>query len=96
MDSKIKVIHHEVNLGPGEARNTGLKNACGDYVLFIDAGDAIEKDTLDGIFRRLFDFESDVVIYGCKEEYVKEEYPVLYMRIYQKTFGNLYQKNEKK
>ncbi len=73
MDSKIKVIHHDVNRGPGEARNTGILNATGDYLLFIDAGDAIEKDTLDGIQRRLFDFESDVVIFGCKEEYVKED-----------------------
>lgn len=73
MDSKIKVIHHDVNRGPGGARNTGLKNASGEYVLFIDAGDAIEKDTLEGIFRRLFDFESDVVIFGCKEEYVRAD-----------------------
>lgn len=73
MDSKIKVIHHDVNRGPGEARNTGLENATGDYVLFIDAGDAIEKDTLDGIKGKLFDYESDVVIFGCKEEYVKED-----------------------
>ncbi len=73
MDSKIKVIHHDVNRGPGEARNTGLKNACGDYLLFIDAGDVIEKNTLDGIKQRLFDYESDVVIFGCKEEYVKED-----------------------
>lgn len=73
MDSKIKVLHHDVNRGPGEARNTGLKNATGDYVLFIDAGDSIEKDTLDGIKGKLFDYESDVVIFGCKEEYVKED-----------------------
>lgn len=37
-DSRIKVIHKE-NQGLGMARNTGLKNATGDYVVFVDSDD---------------------------------------------------------
>ena len=79
MDSKIKVIHHDANRGPGEARNTGMKNATGDYILFIDAGDYIENETLHTIQSKLFDYESDVVIFGCKEEYLKTDGTMAYV-----------------
>ena len=39
-DTRIKVIHQE-NGGPGAARNTGLQNAKGDYISFVDADDYI-------------------------------------------------------
>ena len=77
-DSKVKVIHHEVNKGPGEARNTGIAAATGDYLLFLDAGDSIEHQTLDEIQRKLFDYTSDVVIFGCSEEYIKEDGSISY------------------
>lgn len=44
-DSRIKVIHKE-NAGAGEARNTGLDNATGEFVCFVDSDDYIEEDTI--------------------------------------------------
>ena len=38
--SHVKVIH-QANGGPGKARNAGMDMAAGDYVLFIDADDAV-------------------------------------------------------
>ncbi|HCY73339.1 MAG TPA: hypothetical protein DHU75_04305 [Rikenellaceae bacterium] len=43
IDNRIHVIHQE-NQGPGIARNTGIAAAKGDYVVFIDSDDYIEKD----------------------------------------------------
>ena len=42
-DVRIRVIHKE-NGGLSDARNTGLKEARGEYVLFVDADDYIDPD----------------------------------------------------
>lgn len=47
----LRVVRHEVNKGLGEARNTGLREAKGDYVHFIDADDFI----LSGAYRYFID-----------------------------------------
>lgn len=70
-NSRIKVIHHKDNKGVAEARNTGIEAVTGDYILFFDAGDRIEKNLLETIYLKLFDHLSDVVVFGCKEEYYK-------------------------
>ncbi len=44
-DNRIKVIHKQ-NEGLGMARNTGLDNATGDYVLFVDSDDYLELDCI--------------------------------------------------
>lgn len=43
---KIRFIHQE-NQGPGAARNTGIREACGDYCLFLDADDRLTSNALD-------------------------------------------------
>lgn len=70
-NSKIKVLHHKQNQGVAAARNTGIDAACGDYILFFDAGDTVEKNLLETIYSKLYDHLSDVVVFGCKEEYYK-------------------------
>ena len=44
-DSRVKLFIQE-NRGQGSARNTGLLNSTGDFVLFVDADDSIEVDTV--------------------------------------------------
>lgn len=38
-DKRIRVIKHEQNRGLGEARNSGLKVATGEYIHFLDSDD---------------------------------------------------------
>jgi len=45
-DSRIRVIRHETNCGPGEARNTAVAAAKGRYVAFLDADDEWLPDKL--------------------------------------------------
>lgn len=40
-DSRLRVIDHDVNMGLGAARNTGLSAAQGDYVTFPDSDDIV-------------------------------------------------------
>lgn len=49
-DNRIKVIHQE-NGGPGKARNTGIENAKGTFVNFVDADDLLEEDLLSSYQR---------------------------------------------
>lgn len=46
MDTRIKVIHKE-NGGLSDARNAGLIVANGEYILFVDSDDYIEKNTCE-------------------------------------------------
>ena len=47
-DSRFRVIH-QPNSGPAVARNAGLDNMRGQYVVFIDADDAIAYDYLSAL-----------------------------------------------
>ena len=61
LDNRIRVIHQE-NAGPGIARNTGIAAANGDYVVFIDSDDYVEKD----YFQLLSEHDEDVVFINVR------------------------------
>lgn len=61
-DNRINVIHQE-NAGPGIARNAGIAKASGNYVVFIDSDDYIEKD----YFQLLSMHDEDVVFINVRD-----------------------------
>lgn len=61
----VKVINQE-NAGLSAARNTGVKSSTGEYLLFIDSDDYIEKDLLKNINNNLKD-NPDVLRFQIKE-----------------------------
>ena len=71
----IITIHNKRNLGPGLTRNEGLKNANGDYILFLDSDDTYDSNLLSTVYKGIIgdDEESprnpDIVVYSLWEEY---------------------------
>ena len=60
-DKRIQVIHQE-NAGPGQARNRGLQNAMGDYIIFLDSDDWFEPKFLDTMVQSAKKTNADIVI----------------------------------
>lgn len=48
-DSRLKVLHLDARLGPGNARNAGLAKATGRYIWFVDGDDMIMAGALDAV-----------------------------------------------
>lgn len=46
-DSRIRVIRHSENRGVGGARNTGIRNANGEYVVLLDSDDCWRAEKLE-------------------------------------------------
>ena len=49
IDNRISIINLKENKGPGYARNIGIENAHGEYILFVDADDYIDIDILSNL-----------------------------------------------
>ncbi|TXS40711.1 CDP-glycerol:glycerophosphate glycerophosphotransferase [Streptomyces sp. uw30] len=52
-DARVRVLHLAENVGPGRARNAGLVEASGDYVLFLDGDDHYTPGLLEAVAARL-------------------------------------------
>lgn len=59
-DNRIKVIHKK-NGGLGYARNTGLDNASGEYVMFLDSDDTYELDVCERFYNVAKQYDADIV-----------------------------------
>lgn len=74
----VKIISHEVNEGVAAARNTGLDNAAGDYIYYVDADDFIDPNALECLYTEGIRHGADIV--GCewllsfsvKERYMRQ------------------------
>ena len=62
-DSRIRLISTE-NRGLSHARNTGLANAHGDLIAFLDSDDQLLDNTLSALFKCLVETGSDLVCGG--------------------------------
>lgn len=95
-DQRIRVIH-QPNAGPAHARNTGINQAVGSYVQFVDADDTIEMQMTEQLVAAMVD-NVQLVICGYKSVGMNElahKYTPPIMGIFQKALfmpyiGELY------
>ena len=100
---KIKVITQE-NKGVCAARNRGIAESTGDYILFVDGDDYLDPDYIDRLVDTTLKNDSDLVISGYTEEgsdksqevipdsYVKDTDEMWAYRI-MAAWGRLYRKD---
>ena len=60
-DSRIKIVYHEKNRGLGGARNTGLKEATGDYIFFLDSDDWLQNNCVQEVLNIFKELDLDTV-----------------------------------
>jgi glycosyltransferase involved in cell wall biosynthesis len=86
-DPRIKYFLHKDNLGAAAARNTGLRNALGEFITFLDDDDewALEK-----IFKQIEVFKNTSRTMGLVFTNGYSEYENDYFIKEKKTFGIIY------
>lgn len=71
-DNRIKYIYQEV-ANVSEARNTGLNNASGEYIAFLDSDDKYGKDFLENMIKNISINKTQLVTCGYKRVYDKKQ-----------------------
>lgn len=66
VESPVRVIS-QVNKGLASARNTGIMNATGDYLLFLDADDILLENAVARISQEIMQTNADIVAPSFKE-----------------------------
>lgn len=64
-DNRIRVIHKE-NGGASSARNCGIDNAFGEYIVFCDADDKMPEDALENMVKTADRENADFVVGGMR------------------------------
>ena len=65
-NERIRVIH-EKNMGPAAARNEGIENSRGGFILFVDSDDFIEKDAIESLIKSFDQHKADIIIGDFKK-----------------------------
>ena len=64
-DKRVTLITTE-NGGPGKARNKGIDTAKGEWILFVDSDDTIDKEMCSCLYRAAEDADADIALCNLK------------------------------
>ncbi len=66
IDSRIKLIKHDKNCGLSVVRNTGLREAEGEYVYFMDSDDILDNRMIESCYNIAKNNNIDVVFFDAE------------------------------
>lgn len=102
-DPRIRVLHQE-NAGVSAARNAGMRETGGEFLLFTDSDDYVAPDYLEKMSRCQCQTDSDLVLCGFHhlydgadilkipgktESYRMEEFSEVFLELYEKSYLNM-------
>lgn len=82
-DNRLRIIHKK-NEGSAIARNTGIENATGDYITFIDSDDFISEFCFEQAKNAIEETDSDLVI-GLVKKFSENDTSALSAKPCEKT-----------
>ncbi|MFE3905481.1 CDP-glycerol glycerophosphotransferase family protein [Streptomyces sp. NPDC059153] len=69
-DHRVRALHLPENVGLGRARNAGIAQATGDYLIFLDSDDTLASGALRAVADRIEETgEPDVLVYDYARTY---------------------------
>ncbi|MBD9201991.1 MAG: glycosyltransferase family 2 protein [Eubacterium ventriosum] len=72
-DARVRVIHKE-NEGLVAARNTGIKEAKGEYICYVDGDDWIANNLLETVWKKaLKNYDVEIVVYSAIKQFEKHQ-----------------------
>ncbi|MGE7663631.1 glycosyltransferase family 2 protein [Peribacillus sp. NPDC097197] len=67
-DKDERIIYFpQINSGPSEARNKGIINSSGEYIVFIDSDDTVDKYYIEVLLDTIVNSKVDLVCCGYKD-----------------------------
>lgn len=74
----FKIFHHNVNKGLSATRNTGTRNATGDYIFYLDSDDEIMPHAISTLVSLVDKYPKVDIVYG--DWYVSKDFNLLQNR----------------
>ena len=68
-NKRIKIFHQK-NSGVSVARNKGIDNATGDYIMFVDPDDWIELNACEKLLNKIKKDDLDILVFNFYKEYI--------------------------
>lgn len=62
-DYRVKIVD-KPNGGLSSARNAGIKNSCGEIIMFLDSDDYLAPNACERIWKETLEAPTDIVIFG--------------------------------
>ena len=72
-DKRIKIISQD-NSGVSVARNTGIEQATGDWITFVDSDDTLNPDMYFNLIEKAIEYNADIVHCGYRKKYPDGSY----------------------
>lgn len=76
-NGQIRILHHEKNMGLPFARQTGLKNATGDFIAHCDSDDWVDANMYKDMYELAIGEDSDCVICDSYKHDGRNSYSIM-------------------